>query len=100
MRTVLTLALAGLAGACAGDGDEGPFQPGGGGGGSGGGNTGGDARPIDAPVGDGGALLAGEICVVTDLRFADACPAVAERQGVPVVVLGTAATPVTSNANG
>jgi hypothetical protein len=98
MRAVLILALGALAGACAGEEDHGPFHPGGGGGGGGG--TGGDARQTDAAVlGDGGALLAGQVCVVTDLRSPRACPAVTEREGVDVTVRGTTTT-TTSAANG
>ncbi|HUQ03921.1 MAG TPA: hypothetical protein VM261_15595 [Kofleriaceae bacterium] len=99
MRAVFILALGALAGACAGEEDDGPFRPGGGGGG-GGGMTGGDARQADAvTVGDGGALLAGQVCVVTDLRVPRACPAVPEREAVAVAVRGTTAM-TTSAANG
>jgi hypothetical protein len=98
MRAALLLAVGALTGACAGEEDHGPFRPGGGGGG--GGMTGGDARGVDAPaLGDGGLSLAGQVCVVTDLRVPELCPAVPERVGVAVGVRGTTAT-ATSNDSG
>lgn len=47
-----------------------------------------DAGPMDT---DGGVMsLTGQVCVVSDLRQPDACPAVASRIGVTVQVRGTA----------
>jgi hypothetical protein len=102
MRVVhaLAVAIASL-GACAGDGDEGPFRPGGGGGG--GGSHGGDGGVIDAATGDGagdgdgGSALNGRICVVSDLRVPDACPSVAAQSGVPVLVRGTTTSTVSGS---
>lgn len=98
MRAVFILALGALAGACAGEEDEGPFRPGGGGNG-GGSSNGGDARQIDAPLGDGGGELSGLICSVSDLRVPEACPIVASQAGVTVSVVGTSAT-TTSGSDG
>lgn len=70
--------------------------PGSGGPGSG---QGGDARLLDAPSGDGGVALNGLICVVTDLRSPDVCPAVPARGGVSVTVTGTS-DGTTSDAEG
>ncbi len=100
MRAVLPLAIAVAAGltACAAEEDHGPFRPGGGGNG-GGSSPGGDARPIDAPPGDGGGALTGRVCVVTDLRAPDACPVVASQAGVTVSLLGSTAS-TASGADG
>src|SRR5687767_8302940 len=99
MRAVFILVLSAGVGACAAGDDEGPFRPGGGGGGGGGSGQGGDARQIDAALGDAGGEVSGLICSVSDLRVFDACPTVASQAGVTVAVLGSAAT-TTSGADG
>lgn len=102
MRAALPVAIAVVAGlgACAAEEDHGPFRPGGGGGTGGGSSYPGDARMTDAPAdGDAGAELAGRICVVTDLRVPDECPAVASRAGVTVSIVGASAS-TTSAADG
>jgi hypothetical protein len=99
MRPFPLLVVALALGACAGGDDEGPFRPGGGGGG-GGSSQGGDARLADAAGdGGGGGELNGLVCVVSDLRVPEACPTVAAQEGVPVGVVGAAAT-ATSGADG
>lgn len=87
------------AGGCVDDDRSGlPVRPPGGGGP--GSNEGGDATPIDAPGSDGGGgEVRGLICVVTDLRSPDVCPAVPAREGVAVAVRGTADATV-SDAEG
>lgn len=51
-------------------------------------------------MGDGGVMsLTGQVCIVSDLRQPDACPAVANRAGVTVRVRGTGASAV-SGADG
>jgi hypothetical protein len=80
--------------ACAAEENDRPWQnPGGGGGGGGGPGRIDAAVPIDAPV-----ALVGQICVVTDLRLPDACPEVAEQEGVTVGVSGTPETAISDGS--
>jgi hypothetical protein len=84
MRLALS-ALVVLSGACVAEEDHGPVRNPGGGGGGGGSGQGGDARMVDAGGSDGGdGAINGLVCVVSDLRSPDACPAVAARIGVSV----------------
>jgi hypothetical protein len=91
---VVAVLGAGTAG-CAEE-DYGPFRPPGGGGT--GVNTGGDARPPDAGLDGGGGLLRGRVCIVTDLRQPDACPADPLRADVAIAVQGTGATAFSDDA--
>lgn len=96
MRVVHLLALTTAVSACAGSDDGGPFRPPGGGGG-GGSSHGGDARQIDAAMGDGGGDLNGLICLVSDLRVPEACPTSVQQVGVPVAVRGTTTSAVSGS---
>ncbi len=96
---IAILCCAGALGGCIAEEDHGPFRPGGGGGTGGGSNQGGDARLADAAGTDGGGGVSGLVCVVTDLRAPDACPAVASRAGVTIAVTGTTTT-TTSDTDG
>lgn len=103
----LLAALSVLAGACAAGGcvaddvDRPVRPPGGGPGGGGGGDAGGGGDGGVDGGGDGGGsgTLNGVVCVVSDLRSPDACPAVPARAGVTVAVRGTATSAV-SGADG
>lgn len=105
MTRLVIAALSGLVVAgCAGDDGNWVVRPPGGPGGPGGtGTTIDAAQPIDADGdarGDGGGDgLRGQICVVTDLRAPDACPAVTSAAGVLVRRAGDA-TGDTSDAAG
>ncbi len=89
-----------LAGACVADDEDRPVRPPGGGGGGGGGDAGGGGDGGVDGGGDGGTgVLNGVVCVVSDLRSPDACPAVPARAGVTVAVRGTATSAV-SGADG
>jgi hypothetical protein len=95
------LAGACVAGGCVADDENRPVRPPGGGPGGGTGDAGGGGDGgVDGGGGDGGGqTLNGVVCVVSDLRSPDACPAVAARAGVTVAVRGTATTTV-SGADG
>lgn len=83
MRVALSALLL-ISGGCVAEDDHGPVRNPGGGGGNGS-SQGGDARMVDAGAADGdGGGVNGLVCVVSDLRLPDACPAVAARVGVNV----------------
>lgn len=95
----LLAAVCVLAGACVADDEDRPVRPPGGGpGGTGDAGGGGDGG-VDGGGDGGGQTLNGVVCVVSDLRSPDVCPAVPARAGVTVAVRGTATTTV-SGADG
>jgi hypothetical protein len=71
MVRALLPALA-LIAACKAQGDDYPVLPGGGGGGTGGGTT--PDAAVDAPA-DGGTMIAGRVCLLTDVRDLTSCAA-------------------------